>query len=115
MKLYGVIPPMVTPFKESGDVDYNALEVLVRFLATNVDGLFVCGSYGSGPLMNMDERKEVATKSIEFAAGKVPLLFTRIGLFERGGSALSACGEHRSFGSERSGAILFSSQPERNY
>jgi dihydrodipicolinate synthase/N-acetylneuraminate lyase len=90
MKLYGVIPPMVTPFKESGDVDYNALEVLVRFLATNVDGLFVCGSYGSGPLMNMDERKEVATKSIEFAAGKVPVIVHTGSASSREAAQLSA-------------------------
>jgi len=31
MKLFGVIPPMVTPFKENGDVDFDALQVLVLF------------------------------------------------------------------------------------
>jgi len=74
MKLYGVIPPMVTPFKENGDIDVGGLETLVHFLRDRVDGLFVCGSYGSGPLMSIDERKMVAARSIEFAAGKVPVI-----------------------------------------
>lgn len=74
MKLFGVIPPMVTPFKENGDVDFEALEILVRFLRERVDGLFVCGSYGSGPLMSLDERMAVATKALESVAGKVPVI-----------------------------------------
>lgn len=74
MKLFGVIPPMVTPFKENGDVDFDALQALVRFLRDRVDGLFVCGSYGSGPLMSLDERMAVATKALEFAAGEVPVV-----------------------------------------
>lgn len=74
MKLFGVIPPMVTPFKENGDVDFEGLETLVHFLRDRVDGLFVCGSYGSGPLMSIDERKKVAARSIEYAAGKVPII-----------------------------------------
>lgn len=74
MKLYGVIPPMVTPFKENGDVDVDGLEILVRFLRDRVDGLFVCGSYGSGPLMSVDERKMVAARAVEFAARKVPII-----------------------------------------
>jgi len=90
MKLYGVIPPMVTPFKENGDVDYNALEVLIHFLTGNVDGLFVCGSYGSGPLMDIDERKKVAAKSIEFAAGKVPVIVHSGAASSREAAQLSA-------------------------
>jgi dihydrodipicolinate synthase/N-acetylneuraminate lyase len=46
--LYGVIPPMITPFTETGDVDVPGLEKLLDFLIGHVDGLFICGSYGSG-------------------------------------------------------------------
>ena len=40
-KMKGVIPPMITPFDEGGEVDYEALITLVEFLKENVDGLFV--------------------------------------------------------------------------
>jgi len=59
MKLKGIIPPLLTPFKETGEVDYDRIPLLVEFLKPHVDGFFVCGTYGSGPLMNLEERKKV--------------------------------------------------------
>jgi len=59
-KMKGCIPPMVTPFKENGDVDEVSLRKLVQFLNDKVHGIFICGSYGSGPLMSVQERKRVA-------------------------------------------------------
>lgn len=40
-KLKGVVPPMVTPFKENAEVDYESLKVLVNFLKDKVDGLTI--------------------------------------------------------------------------
>lgn len=59
-KMRGVIPPMITPFDEYGKLDEKSLITLVEFLSERVDGLFICGSYGCGPLMSLDERKRVA-------------------------------------------------------
>lgn len=59
-KLKGVVPPMITPFKENGELDEQGLRQLVEFLNGKVDGLFICGSYGCGPLMSLAERKRVA-------------------------------------------------------
>ncbi len=59
-KAYGVIPPMVTPFKKDGSLDDDNLRRIVEFLCEHVHGLFICGSYGTGPLMNLAERKKVA-------------------------------------------------------
>lgn len=59
-KLKGVIPPMITPFDENGALDEKNLIKLVEYLSPRVDGLFICGSYGSGPLMTLEERKKVA-------------------------------------------------------
>jgi len=50
-QMYGVVPPMVTPFRENGEVDYEGLAALVQFLSGQVDGLFINGSYGGGVLM----------------------------------------------------------------
>jgi dihydrodipicolinate synthase/N-acetylneuraminate lyase len=74
MKLKGVIPPMITPFKENGDVDWENLKVLVTFLTKHVDGLFITGSYGSGPLMNVEERKKVMEVTIQASKGSIPVI-----------------------------------------
>ncbi len=73
-QMYGVVPPMITPFKKNGDVDYDGLKTLVNFLSENVDGLFINGSYGGGVLMTEDERKTVTEKTIDTAAGRVPVI-----------------------------------------
>jgi len=58
-RLRGVIPPLVTPFTREDEVDEGALRTIVRFLKPHVHGLFVCGTYGGGPLMNIAERQRV--------------------------------------------------------
>jgi dihydrodipicolinate synthase/N-acetylneuraminate lyase len=58
-KLIGVVPPMVTPFTPEGEIDERNLARLVEFLCGHVHGLFICGSYGNGPLMTVDEKKRV--------------------------------------------------------
>lgn len=73
-KLYGVIPPMITPFTSSGEVDGKGLRKLIDYLAPVVDGLFICGSYGSGPLMSVEERKRVAEIVVEGVGGKIPVV-----------------------------------------
>jgi len=59
-KMKGCIPPMVTPFTINGEVDQPQLRKLVSFLNDKVHGIFICGSYGSGPMMSVEERKKVA-------------------------------------------------------
>ncbi len=73
-RMKGVIPPMITPFTEDGDVDFEQLEKLVEYLSTRVDGVFICGSYGSGPLMSVEERKQVAEKVVETANGRLQVV-----------------------------------------
>lgn len=59
MRLSGIIPPLLTPFKENGEVDLERIPLLVEFLKPFVKGFFICGTYGSGALMSIDERKSV--------------------------------------------------------
>lgn len=73
-KMKGVIPPMITTFDKEGNVDYKQLEILVEFLCTRVDGVFVCGSYGSGPLMTVEERKLVAEKVMVVSNGRLQVI-----------------------------------------
>ncbi len=71
--LKGAVPPMITPFLEDGEVDYDGLRKLVRFLRRHIHGLFVTGSYGSGPLMSLAERKRVVEISLEEAGSDIPV------------------------------------------
>lgn len=73
-KMKGVVPPMITPFKENGDLDKEGLKTLVSYLSDEVDGLFITGSYGGGALMNLEERKQVAEISVKTAADKIPVV-----------------------------------------
>ena len=73
-QMYGVVPPMLTPFQINGEVDYESLKTLVNFLSTHVNGLFINGSYGGGVLMTEEERRQVAETTIDTAAGRVPVI-----------------------------------------
>ena len=73
-KLKGVVPPMITPFDREGNVDIENLEKLVTFLRDRVDGLYLCGSYGSGPLMSVEERKKVTEVTVKVVKGKIPIV-----------------------------------------
>jgi len=65
---------MVTPFKENGELDIQNLEKLLEFLKERVNGLYICGSYGSGPMMNVEERKQVAEVCVRVIDGKIPII-----------------------------------------
>lgn len=59
LTLKGIIPPFLTPFDENGEVDHRRINMLVDFMKPYVQGFFVGGTYGSGALMNVEERKRV--------------------------------------------------------
>lgn len=70
----GVIPPLITPFAENGDYDAEGMEKLLSLIEPNVDGLFVCGTYGSGPLMDIEERKEVLESVVDISDSSTPII-----------------------------------------
>jgi 4-hydroxy-tetrahydrodipicolinate synthase len=66
---------LVTPFTESGDVDYPALRNLVEWqIAEGIDFLVPCGSTGEAQTLSEDERVRVVTTVLETAAGRVPVM-----------------------------------------
>jgi len=70
----GVIPPILTPFSTDGTVDLAALRRVVDFVVPHVHGLYPIGTYGSGPLMTVDERKHVLEVILEQVNGRVPVV-----------------------------------------
>lgn len=74
MKLKGIIPPILTPFDEKGEIDLKRLEKFAEFLRPHVDGFYVNGSYGSGVLMNLDERKRIFEALSSYSEGGFQLI-----------------------------------------
>ncbi|MBX2861770.1 MAG: 4-hydroxy-tetrahydrodipicolinate synthase [Vampirovibrio sp.] len=78
-----LIPAMVTPFKEDGNVDYGKMEALaVHLVDSGCDGLLVNGTTGESPTTTFDEKiqliktvqqavqgKQVDGKNIQIMAG----------------------------------------------
>ncbi len=73
-QLRGVIPPMIVPFDANGDIDEGALRDFTSFLLGTVDGLFILGTYGCGPLLSLEERKRVAEIIVKEVGGRVPVI-----------------------------------------
>lgn len=73
-KIKGVLPALITPFTKDGEIDEEKLRKFLRFLIPQVHGLYPCGSYGSGPLMPVSQRKLVAEIVTEEVSGKIPVI-----------------------------------------
>ena len=57
----GLIPAMITPFDEGGEVDLRATEAVVEhFVGAGVDGISALGSTGEFSHLTLDERKSFA-------------------------------------------------------
>jgi len=62
VKFEGLIPAIITPFNENGSIFMEGLENELNYLYDfGYRNVFVCGSYGSFPVMNIDQRKKVAS------------------------------------------------------
>ncbi|MUH34661.1 dihydrodipicolinate synthase family protein [Zobellia amurskyensis] len=75
LELKGIIPPMVTPLTENGDLDDKGLRKLVEHLISGgVHGIFLLGTNGESPSLTYELRKELISKACEYIAGRVPVL-----------------------------------------
>lgn len=72
---HGIIPPLLTPRTESGEIDRAGITALVDHLvAGGVHGIFALGSSGEVPYLTSAERDLVLRAAIEAADGRVPVL-----------------------------------------
>ncbi|RCK49840.1 dihydrodipicolinate synthase [Thalassospira profundimaris] len=68
MKLSGVMPALVTPFDQDGNIDFDAFEKhLTNLRAAGVSGWVPCGSSGEYNFMSDAEREEVLKFVKDFA------------------------------------------------
>src|SRR5438093_11552065 len=73
--IQGVLLPVITPFDERGRVDEIMLRKLVEFYVdVQVQGLFLLGSSGQGPVMSIPERTRAAEIAIAQTRSRVPVV-----------------------------------------
>ncbi|XDZ65659.1 dihydrodipicolinate synthase family protein [Alphaproteobacteria bacterium LSUCC0684] len=71
----GIVPVMLTPFKDTGDIDWEGLEALIHwYLDHGAEALFsVCQSSEMAAL-SLAERGDLARFTVKTVAGRVPVL-----------------------------------------
>jgi 4-hydroxy-tetrahydrodipicolinate synthase len=75
MQLRGCGTALVTPFRQDGSIDDDALRSLIAWqIESGIDFLLPCGSTGETPTLTHDEWLHVIDTTIEVAAGRVPIL-----------------------------------------
>ncbi|MBZ5622471.1 MAG: dihydrodipicolinate synthase family protein [Acidobacteriia bacterium] len=72
--LQGIVPALVTPFREDELIDYDAWQAIIdALIGAGVDGLFVGGSSGEFCSLEMDERRVSMRFCRQAVRGRVPL------------------------------------------
>ncbi len=74
-ELKGLGVAMVTPFQANGNVDYSALERIVKHLHRGADYLVVMGTTGEAATMTQEEQLTVLDFVLEVNTGKLPVVF----------------------------------------
>ncbi len=71
----GIIPPLVTPLKDTNTLDQEGLEKLVEhILQAQVSGLFILGTTGEGPHMSIAIREELIKQVAKIVNGRTKIL-----------------------------------------
>jgi 4-hydroxy-tetrahydrodipicolinate synthase len=74
-KIEGVIPVMITPFLDSGEIDYACLERLVEwYIAKGSDALFAVCQSSEMQFLSLEERSALGKFVVKQAAGRVPVV-----------------------------------------
>ena len=73
--IQGLIAATFTPMHDDGRLRLDLVpDVVERLIARGVQGFYVCGSTGEGPLLTSAERRAVAEAYVRASAGRVPVV-----------------------------------------
>ena len=73
--IQGIIPVMLTPFTEAGQIDYASLERLIEWYLTHgVDAMFAVCQSSEMMFLSLDERVALGRFVVEKVAGRVPVV-----------------------------------------
>ena len=70
----GAATALITPFK-NGKIDYETLKTLIEGqISGGIDALVIAGTTGEGATLDHEEHCELLKKSVEYVAGRVPVI-----------------------------------------
>lgn len=70
-----IITALVTPFKENGDINFEALPKLIEHLIDHhTEGLILAGTTGESPTLTHDEELELFAAVQKIVDGRIPLI-----------------------------------------
>ena len=74
--IFGIIPPMTTPFRSDGTIVEDALRAETRYMieVAKVHGLAVCGSTGEGHTLTTEETRRITEIVVKEAKGRTPVI-----------------------------------------
>lgn len=73
--IVGSIVALVTPMEANGDIDWQALDRLVDFHVDNgTDAIVAVGTTGESPTLPVDEHIAVIKRTVDRAAGRIPVI-----------------------------------------
>ena len=71
----GAYTALITPMKDSGEVDYEGFRRFIEFqIAEGIDGIVPLGTTGETPTLDEDEEEQLIKIAVETAKGKVPIV-----------------------------------------
>lgn len=78
----GILPALVSPVSEDGEVLVRETERLVKWqMSEGVNGFYICGSTGEGLLLKKETRKKLLEVVLDAVQGKVPVI-THVGAID---------------------------------
>lgn len=73
--LRGAMTALVTPFREQGELDTDALRALARWqVERGIHGLVPCGTTGEAATLDPDEHRQVIEIVVQAVEGRVPVV-----------------------------------------
>jgi len=71
----GSFPALITPFTETGDIDWECFKKLIAWhIEQGSDGLVVCGCTGEAATLSSEEQNKLITIAVQEANGKIPII-----------------------------------------
>ena len=66
---------IVTPFTENNEVNYAVLDQMIDFqIEQGTDAIIICGTTGESSTLNHEEHDECIRHTVEYVAGRVPVV-----------------------------------------
>jgi len=74
--IFGIVPPMTTPFRADGTIDELALQADAHYMVdvAKVHGVAVCGSTGEGHALTTAETRRITEIVAQEVKGRMPLI-----------------------------------------